>query len=99
MILGVLSDTHSLILPPKLLEGLSNVDLIIHAGDICDASVLAQLKKIKPLKAVQGNMDDSALKKKLPLKEIFDAEGVKVGIAHGHMWVKDAFSNVKEIFK
>ena len=99
MILGVLSDTHSLLLPPKLLEGLKQTDLIVHAGDVCDASVLAVLKKIRPVKAVQGNMDEPALKKKLPLKELFEVEGVKVGVYHGHGPARDALSNVKEQFK
>lgn len=99
MTLGVLSDTHSLDLPPQLLQGLKGVDLIIHAGDICDVSILKTLKSIAPLKAVQGNMDDAALKKKLPLKILFEAEGVKVGIYHGHGNGRNALSNVQGQFK
>jgi len=99
MILGVLSDTHSLILPLKLLQGLKGSDLIIHAGDACDAGVLKVLKAIAPLKAVQGNMDDASLKKKLPLKELFEAEGVKVGVYHGHGGGRNALANVQEQFK
>ena len=99
MILGVLSDTHSLLLPAKLLEGLKGVDLIIHAGDVCDADVLKKLKSIAPIKVVQGNMDDPSLKQKLPLKEIFEVEGVKVGIYHGHGPSRNALDNVKEQFK
>jgi uncharacterized protein len=99
MILGVLSDTHSLVIPQKLLEALKNVDLIVHAGDLCDGDVLKSLKAIKPVKAVQGNMDDSPLKKKLPWKEVFEVEGVKVGVCHGHGPAKDVLTNVKEQLK
>jgi len=99
MILGVLSDTHSLLLPKKLLEGLKGVDLIIHAGDLCDAGIIKTLKTIAPVKAVQGNMDEESLKKKLPLKEMFEAEGVKVGVYHGHGGGRNALANVQEQFK
>ncbi len=100
MILGVLSDTHSLILPPQLLQALKKTDLIIHAGDICDAETLALLKGLGPtVKAVQGNMDDPPLKKKLPMKELFEAEGVKVGIGHGHGMNREIMDNLKDMFK
>lgn len=99
MILGVLSDTHSLNLPTALLEGLKGVDLIIHAGDLCDGDVVKMLKTIAPLKVVQGNMDEPLLKKKLPLKELFEVEGVTIGIYHGHGQSRVALDNVKEQFK
>ena len=99
MILGIVSDTHSLVLPQKLLEGLKGSDLIVHAGDLCDNSVLKILKSIAPLKAVQGNMDDAVLKKKLPLREVFEAGGVKIGVYHGHGLTRDALANAREQFK
>lgn len=100
MILGVLSDTHSLVLPPQLLEGLKGVDRIIHAGDICDASVLKALQAIAPVNAVQGNMDEPALAKKLPRRELLEYEGVKVGVCHGHIGgCKTALDNAKQEFK
>ena len=97
--LGVLSDTHSLLLPKELLDGLKGVDLIIHAGDVCDGDILKILKAIAPVKAVQGNMDDASLKRKLPLKELFEAEGVKIGVYHGHGIGRNALANVQEQFK
>mgnify|MGYP000902617687 CR=1 FL=1 len=44
MKIGVISDTHSLLIPQKLLQDLEHVDLIIHAGDICDTDTLNQSK-------------------------------------------------------
>lgn len=100
MKIGVISDTHSLLLPKKLLNELSKVDLIIHAGDVCDEDTLKSLRKIQELRAVQGNMCDSSVKKKLPLKECFECEGVQIGIYHGHQGsTRDAMSNAREQFQ
>lgn len=99
MIIGVLSDTHSLILPPKMLEAFKGMDLIIHSGDIADESVLKTLKAIAPVKAVQGNVDDGVLRRKLPLREIFEAEGVRIGVYHGHGSGRNALANVQAQFK
>ncbi len=100
MIIGVLSDTHSLNLPAPMMERFKTVDLIIHSGDVCDASVIKALKALAPIKAVQGNMDDAALKKQLPIKEIIECEGVKIGITHGHIGeARDAMLNAQAMFK
>jgi uncharacterized protein len=100
MTIGVLSDTHSLDIPAALVKRFKLVDLIIHAGDICDPSTLKLLKKIAPTKAVQGNMDEGALKKELPLKEIIICGNVKIGVTHGHMGeTRDALKNAQALFK
>ena len=100
MIIGVLSDTHSLNIPLGIIERFKSVDLIIHAGDICDVHTLKLLKKIAPTKAVQGNMDESAIKRELPLKEILFCDKVKIGLTHGHLGEsREALKNVIESFK
>jgi putative phosphoesterase len=100
MIIGVLSDTHSLNIPASLIERFKSADLIIHAGDICDLQTLKLLKKIAPTKAVSGNMDDSALKKELPLKEIIGCDGLKIGVTHGHIGEsREALKNAMSAFK
>lgn len=101
MTIGVLSDTHSLIIPSSLIERFKWVDLIIHAGDLCDIPTLKLLKKIAPFKAVQGNMDESAVKKILPLKEIIVGDTFKIGVVHGHIGVdpREAFKNAITSFK
>ena len=98
MKIGVLSDTHSLNLPPKMLEAFKSVDLIIHCGDICDTDGLKELQAITRVIAVQGNMDEGALKKKLPLKEKIEIDGVKIGVYHGHGMSRDALGNAKAQF-
>jgi len=100
MTIGVLSDTHSLIIPASLIERFRSVDLIIHAGDLCDIHTLKLLKKTAPTKAVQGNMDEWAVKKVLPLKEIIVCGHLKIGVTHGHLGdTRDALKNAMSCFK
>ena len=99
MNIGILSDTHSLLVPQKLLNNFKDLDLIIHAGDICDSGTLDILRALAPVRAVQGNMDDAVLKRKLPLKEFFTVEGVKIGVHHGHGQTRDAMTNALAQFK
>ena len=100
MTIGVLSDTHSLSIPTPLIERLKSVDMIIHAGDICDIQTLKLLKKMAPTKAVQGNMDELAVKKELPLKEIIIYGNLKIGVTHGHIGEsREALKNATASFK
>src|SRR5258708_254020 len=100
MIIGVLSDTHSLNIPATVIERFKSVDLIIHAGDICDLETLKSLKKQAPVKAVQGNMDESGVKKILPLKEIIICGNIKIGVTHGHIGEnREALKNATASFK
>ena len=100
MIIGVLSDTHSLAIPASLIERFKSVDLIIHAGDLCDMHTLKLLRKLAPTKAVRGNMDEPAVKKELPLKEIIVCGDFKIGVTHGHSGdTREALKNAQALFK
>ena len=44
---GLISDTHGL-LRPEAVQALSGSDFIVHAGDICDPRILAELGRIAP---------------------------------------------------
>jgi putative phosphoesterase len=82
----VLADTHVNrleYLPKKIIDALSTVDLVIHAGDFTDVQVLEELKRLREVKAVQGNMDSVELKTVLPVKEIVEIENKRIGITHG----------------
>jgi len=86
MRIAVLADTHVHMLehlPKKIIDALSTVDLIIHAGDFTDVQLLKELKRIGELEAVQGNMDSTELKTILPVKEIVEVENKRIGITHG----------------
>jgi len=100
MIIGVISDTHSHKIPAAVLERFRSVELIIHAGDICDMQTLKLLSKIAPVKAVQGNMDEMAVKKVLPVREVFVYGDLKIGITHGHVGPeREALKNAMSSFK
>ena len=57
-ILGIISDTHGL-LRPEAIAALTNVDHILHAGDIGGNDILRALRRIAPVTAVLGNNDDA----------------------------------------
>jgi putative phosphoesterase len=69
--IGVISDTHGH-LPSGVPNAFKKVDLIIHAGDIGDKTVLDQLSKIAPVAAVRGNMDYGNWVNRLPESEIIE---------------------------
>ncbi len=87
MKIGVISDTHvptiMTALPRPVFELFKGVDLILHAGDIVELSVLDQLRAIAPVEAVAGNMDDDEARLQLPHKKIIAIGKFKVGLIHG----------------
>lgn len=102
----VISDTHIPARAPELpnafLEQAKGADLILHAGDFVDVSVLKALEKIAPVRAVCGNMDSSDLRKILKQKEIIKAGKITIGLMHGvgrpadlTMLLKNEFKNEK----
>lgn len=104
MKIGVISDTHisdrTKSLPQKILEDFKNVDLIIHAGDLVDISVIDKLKNVcDNVKAVWGNMDSGEIKKKLPEKEILSLGKYKIGIMHGYGAPDTLINLLSNVFK
>jgi putative phosphoesterase len=77
----LLSDTHSHI-DERMLHYAGEADEIWHAGDIGITNISDELKKIKPLRAVYGNIDDAEIRKEFPLHQRFKCEGVDVWITH-----------------
>lgn len=97
--IGVISDTHiprrSDEIPQDVLEGFKGVEMILHAGDLTDESVIEKLEKIAPVYAVQGNVDHPVLKETLPRKRIIEYKGFRIGLIHGHG--DDGFSTLGRI--
>jgi len=87
MRIGILSDTHipfaATDIPRAIYEDFKDVELILHAGDLVEESILQRLKKLYKTVAVCGNMDSPALKKSLPQKEIIKVGKVAIGLIHG----------------
>ena len=102
MRIAVLADTHVNMLehlPKKIIDAISAVDLVIHAGDFTDLQVLKELKRLKEIKAVQGNMDSMELKTLLPFKEIVEIESKRIGITHGSGSPWGIEERVREMFE
>jgi putative phosphoesterase len=81
MLIGLISDTHSL-MRVEALAALAGVDLILHAGDVGSHSVLRELHAIAPTQAVHGNVDDPILG--LPPSLDLTLEGLRIHVSHGH---------------
>ncbi|WP_340154427.1 metallophosphoesterase family protein, partial [uncultured Winogradskyella sp.] len=77
----LLSDTHSYI-DDAILKHVKQVDEVWHAGDIGNLAVTDSIKKLKPLKAVYGNIDDAKARTEFPLNNRFMCEDVDVWITH-----------------
>jgi len=86
MKIGVLSDTHLTSVTEdfkKMLKGqFSDVDVIIHGGDMTSIAVYDYLSNWD-LRAVRGNMDDYDLGALLPVKRIETIMGKRIGMIHG----------------
>ncbi len=84
--IGVISDTHipinSLHISNEIKNHFKGTDLIIHAGDLIDLSVLNELKQIAPVVAVAGNMDNLDVKNKLPKKQVLKISKYHIGLMH-----------------
>lgn len=77
----LLSDTHSH-LDERILKYAEEADEIWHAGDIGVTAVTDALQKLKPLRAVFGNIDGAEIRKEFPLHQRFLCEDVDVWITH-----------------
>jgi putative phosphoesterase len=102
MRIAVLADTHVNMLehlPKKIIDAISTVDLVIHAGDFTDVQVLKELKRLREVKAVHGNMDSMELKTLLPFKEIVEIGSKRIGITHGSGSPWGIEERVREMFE
>ncbi|MFQ5568123.1 MAG: metallophosphoesterase family protein [Rhodothermales bacterium] len=81
MTLGILSDTHGYF-HPRLPEFLDSVDLILHAGDVGDEQVLDRLEALAPTRAVWGNIDGVALRRRVPEHQRFEQESLSFWMTH-----------------
>ncbi|MBR0472417.1 MAG: YfcE family phosphodiesterase [Methanosphaera sp.] len=89
MLIGIISDTHIPVrtqsLPEKVFEVFKNVDMIFHCGDIEVMSVIEELEKIAPVRAVHGNCDPYI---GFNTHEVIEVDDVKIGLTHGVVYPK-----------
>lgn len=82
----LLADTHvpkrARSLPAAVRRAASGVDLIVHAGDWVQESVLDELLAIGPVLGVWGNNDGGDLRARLPEVARAEVDGVRLAVVH-----------------
>ncbi len=81
IVIGLISDTHNLV-RPSVHEALAGVSLILHAGDVGEPIVLAELETIAPVLAVFGNTDEPY--PPLVASFVHRVGDVAIHVSHGH---------------
>jgi uncharacterized protein len=80
----VIADTHLPLRASALQEGLIPhlewADLILHAGDLMDPTLLDELAAYAPVRAVRGNLDPPEAR--LPETVEFEFGGVRIAMIH-----------------
>ena len=87
MLLAIISDTHlprgARRLPAACVERLRAADAILHAGDFLAASVLDELEALgPPVLAVHGNVDEPALRRRLPAARTVELPHARIAMVH-----------------
>ena len=99
----VISDTHipraAQDLPEAVYKEIENCDMIVHAGDFVEKDLFEKLNKLRPVKAVCGNMDSVELRHLLSSKEVFQAGDFTIGLIHGYGAPANLVETVRGEFK
>ncbi len=98
MKIGLLSDTHSY-LDPKIPGYFKDCDEIWHGGDIGESVVADELEKIRPLRAVFGNIDDTEMQMRFPEDLWFTCEGLIIWMTHIGGAPPNYNPRIRKIFK
>ena len=101
--IGVIADTHlptrARFIPAQVFELFAGVQLILHAGDLVDQSVLDELSAIAPVEAVAGNMDPLHLDHRLGRLKLIRIGTLSIGMLHGDIGGRAIhFKQVRELF-
>ena len=90
MKIAVISDTHwqpSQPLPKVLqLVAEQQPDLLLHAGDWTNLTLLEELRKIAPVRGVAGNCDPEAEGHLLGYSKVVEAGPLRIGLTHAHLY-------------
>lgn len=85
-ILGLVADTHGYY-DPHLADCLRGVDHILHAGDIGAEAVLEHLRRIAPVTAIRGNIDETT---HYPATCVVLWHGLRIRLIHDvHEWTEE----------
>jgi len=80
--IALISDTHGVV-TRALIETVSGVNMIIHAGDLGSKEIFTRLSDVAPVIAVSGNVDRwNVWNKLLPDEETIEVDGIYIYVAH-----------------
>jgi uncharacterized protein len=87
VLIAIVADTHlprgQRALPARCVELLRDAELILHAGDISTVGVLDHLRVLGPrVIAVHGNVDEPALRERLPTELEMEVGGARLAMTH-----------------
>jgi len=97
MRLGVIADTHGL-LRPEVFDVFSEVDHILHAGDLGALGLLAELETLAPVTAVYGNTDGFDVRAQLPQVARVELDGFRIVVTHGDQFGSPTPEGVQQAF-
>ncbi|MCK1754123.1 metallophosphoesterase family protein [Bradyrhizobium sp. 137] len=86
--IGIISDTHGL-LRPEAERGLAGVDHIIHAGDIGRPEIVGALRRIAPVTAIRGNVDNGEWAREYPDTNLVRLAGKSIYVLHDLKTLQD----------
>lgn len=99
---AILSDTHlrePSRLPGQVVELIRGADLAIHAGDVSTVETLEGIEALgTPLRAVYGNVDEPALRERLPEKLNVSVEGIRFSVIHDSGQAKGRLQRLRREF-
>ena len=101
--IAIVSDTHmpkgKRELPAGCVEVCRTADLIVHAGDFMEASVLELFRSFgPPVVAVHGNVDSDELRNWLPEVTTIEVESVRLGLVHDSGPRKGRLARMRALF-
>jgi putative phosphoesterase len=87
LLIGLISDTHIPFhaerLPDQIKDIFKGVELILHAGDVYDLSVLDELALIAPVLRAQGDDDVEVLRdNRVKPEHVIEVDGVSIWLRH-----------------
>src|SRR5258705_6275221 len=79
--IGIISDTHGL-LRPAAERRLAGVDHIVHAGDIGRPEIVDELRRIAPVTAIRGNVDNGEWAREYADTKLVRLAGKSIYVLH-----------------
>ncbi|MFV1980669.1 MAG: metallophosphoesterase [Rhodothermia bacterium] len=79
--IGIVSDTHGF-MHPALVEVMTGVDVILHAGDVGRIEIIDELQLVAPVHAVSGNIDGWEIRASHPVELTVTVAGVTFWMTH-----------------